>query len=862
MAEQQQIPEDKNLGSISPRGIEQEMRESYLDYAMSVIVSRALPDVRDGLKPVARRILFAMHRIGLRSNARYRKSATVVGEVLGKYHPHGDTAVYDAMVRLAQDWSIRYPLIDGQGNFGSMDGDGAAAMRYTEAKMAPIASELLEDLEKETVDFRPNYDGQHKEPVVLPAKLPNLLLNGSVGIAVGMATNIPTHNLGEVVDATVTLLDNPDATVDELMEHVKGPDFPTGGIIYNAEEIRNAYATGKGKIVTRAVAEIEEGQRGDFRIVVTEIPYMVNKSSLIEKIADLHREKKIAGIADLRDESSDRDGVRIVIDLKKDAYPNKVLNQLFKMTQMQTAFHVNMLALVDGIQPRVLTLKMVLENYIAHRQEVVTRRTEFDLARAKAREHILEGLKIALDHIDEVIATIRASKTKEEAKVNLIKKFKLSDLQAQAILDMRLQALAGLERQRVEEELKEIKKLIGELEAILADPKRIISIIRTEILELRDKYADERRTKIIQRGLDSFSEEDLIPNEQVIVSLTRGNYIKRIKADTYRAQHRGGKGIVGMGVKEEDVVDHLVGAMNHDHILFFTNKGRVFHLKVHEVPQGSRTAKGQAVVNLIQIAPEEKVTAVITLPSFDMGEYLFMATVNGTVKKTKIKDYSVVRRSGLIAIKLDAGDELKWVKMTAGKDEIILASAGGQAVRFDETQVRPMGRATRGVRGIRLRSGDHVVGCDVAHDTDQLVVVMQNGFGKRTDIKLYAKHSRGGSGIKTAEVTKKTGRIVDMFVTDSLEGDLVIVTSQGQVIRTPLKSVSKLGRATQGVTLIRMATGDTVASVTLLRESEATQTVLTAGDTSALELDVDVNTDADAGADPEPEDVETAADDE
>jgi DNA gyrase subunit A len=813
------LPDD-NLGKIEPKILEDEMRTSYLDYAMSVIVSRALPDVRDGLKPVHRRILYAMYDMGIRPTSRFTKSAGVVGEVMGKYHPHGDSAIYDSMVRMAQDWSTRYLLVDGQGNFGSMDGDSPAAMRYTEARMGKIALELLSDIDKDTVEFMPNYDGARQEPKVLPAKLPNLLLNGTTGIAVGMATRIPPHNLRELVGAITLLIDNPEAGVDELMEHVQGPDFPTGGVIYDQTEIKAAYATGKGKVVMRAVAEIVEAGKDSFQIIISELPYEVNKATLIEKIADLVKEKKIQGISDLRDES-DRDGVRVVIELKKDAFPAKILNQLYKQTPMQSAFHVNMLALVDGIQPRVLTLKMVLEYYLKHRQDVVTRRTQFELRRAKERAHILEGLRIALDHIDAVIETIRASKTKEIAHANLCKKFKLSAEQSTAILEMRLQTLAGLERQRIEDEYNDLMKVIGELEAILADPKKVLAVIREELAELVEKFGDDRRTKVVPQALDRLSEEDLVPNEQVIVTLTKGNYIKRLQASTYRAQHRGGKGIVGMTTKEEDIVQHLVAAQNHDHVLFFTNRGRVFHLKVYEIPQGSRTAKGQAIVNLIQIAPDEIVTSLVTLPSFDMGEYLFMATKRGTVKKTKIVDYSVVRRSGLIAIRIDPGDELKWVKMTSGEDDIILTSTKGQSVRFSEAQVRPMGRATRGVRGIRLASGDEVVGCDVATPGAQLVIITAHGFGKRTDLKLYPRHHRGGSGIKTAEVTKRTGMVVAAFSATDFAVDLVIVSSQGQVIRMPLESVKKLGRATQGVTLIRMADADTVASVTPLGEVES-----------------------------------------
>ncbi|MFI5240675.1 MAG: DNA gyrase subunit A [Candidatus Saccharimonadia bacterium] len=808
------------------RTIEGEMERSYLEYAMSVIVSRALPDVRDGLKPVHRRILYAMNNMGIRYNSKFRKSALVVGEVIGKYHPHGDSAIYESMVRMAQDFSMRYPLIDGQGNFGSLDGDSAAAMRYTEARMTRIAGELLHDIDKDTVDFRPNFDGFDKEPVVLPSKVPNLLLNGQMGIAVGMATNIPPHNLGELIDACIHLVTNPHATTEELMQFVKGPDFPTGGIIYGNESIRAAYGTGKGSIIVRAVANIEEDKKGNQSIVVTEIPYALNKSVLVDKIAELHRDKKIVGIADLRDESSMRGstksltgGVRIVIELKRDAYPKKVLNQLFKMTPMQSAFHVNMLALVDGIQPRVLTLEMMLSEFLKHRRIVVRRRTEFELGKAKDRAHILEGLKIALDHIDEVIATIRASQTTDEARINLMKKFNLTDLQARAILQMQLRTLAGLERKRIEDELAELLKLIAELEKILADEQELLRVITAELLEVKEQYGDARRTQIIGSELNKFSEEELVPNEQVIVTLTSSNYIKRIPSNTYKAQGRGGKGIIGMGTKEEDIVDHLVLTQNHDYMLFFTNKGRVFRLKVHEIPTASRTAKGQAIVNLLQLQPEERVTSLITMSQDTKNGYLFMATRMGTVKKTALVDYANVRGSGLIAIKLDDGDELGWVKLTTGKDEIVISTALAQALRFKETEVRPMGRATRGVRGIRLRAGDMVVGMDVAIPNSEMLVIMENGYGKRTKIEQFATHARGGVGIKAGVVTSKTGKTVDVRAITELSDDLVIVSIQGQVIRLALKGISLIGRATQGVRIMRMNENDKVASVALVGES-------------------------------------------
>ncbi|HUD11611.1 MAG TPA: DNA gyrase subunit A [Candidatus Saccharimonadia bacterium] len=816
--EPEQIKTD--IGTVRLQKLETEMETSYLAYAMSVIVARALPDVRDGLKPVHRRILYVMNNLGLRHNAKYRKSASVVGDVMGNYHPHGDSAIYDAMVRMAQDFSMRYPLVDGQGNFGSMDGDSAAAMRYTEARMAAIAEEMLYDIEKDTVDFVPNYDGSKRQPSVLPAKLPNLLLNGQMGIAVGMATNIPPHNLGELVDAIVEIIDNPEATLDDLLKHVKGPDFPTGGIIFGNDSIRQAYGTGKGSVVVRARAEIIEDKKGHESILITEIPYAVNRSTMVEKIAELVKDKRVVGISDLRDESN-RHGTKIVIELKRDSYPKKILNQLYKMTPMQTAFHLNMLALVDnGRQPRVLSLEMMLREYLKHRQVVVRRRTEFELRKAKDRAHVLEGLKIALDHIDEVIKTIRASQTTDEARLNLIKQFTLSEIQARAILAMQLRTLAGLERKKIEDELAELKKLIGELEKILASESEILRVIREELEELKAKFGDARRTQIVGNELGKFSEEELVPNEQVIVTLTTGNYIKRIPANTYKSQGRGGKGIMGMTTKEEDVVEHLVLTQNHDYVLFFTNKGRVFRLKVYEIPAASRTAKGQPVVNLVQLGQGEKVTSLVTFDAKIDHLYLFMTTKLGTVKKTPLADYANVRANGLIAIKLDAGDELKWVKLTGGKDEIIISTALAQAIRFKESEVRPMGRATRGVRGIRLRSGDSVVGMDVVKAGMQMLVVMENGYGKRTKVDQFATHARGGVGIKAGVVTAKTGKTVDVRAILDQRDEVVVVSTQGQVIRMALSNISLIGRATQGVRVMRMADGDKVASVALVGESE------------------------------------------
>lgn len=812
----------KPTHNLTSRPIVDEMQESYLDYAMSVIVSRALPDVRDGLKPVHRRILYAMWDIGLKSTAKFRKSATVVGEVLGKYHPHGDVAVYDSMVRLAQHFSMRAPLIWGQGNFGSVDGDSAAAMRYTEAKLASIADELLLDIEKDTVNFIPNYDASTKEPAVLPAKLPNLLLNGTMGIAVGMATSIPPHNLGEVIDATVHLIENPEADIDDLMKFVKGPDFPTGGAIFSKDDIKQAYATGKGSIVMRAKAEIVENKNG-FAIVATELPYQVNKSDLIIHIAELVKDKKIEGIRDLRDES-DKEGIRVVVELKKDAYPRKILNQLFKLTALQTSFHVNCLALVDGIQPRVLTLKAVLEAYLKHRQEVVRRRTNYDLERAKDRVHILEGLVMALKDIDRIISAIKKSKDKDDAKINLIQKFKLSERQAVAILEMRLQQLANLERLKLEEELKEKRKLIKELEDLLAHPKKILSVIKDELIAIRAKYANDRKTQVFAGAVDKFTQEDLIPNEATVVIITHDGYLKRLPPDTFKAQGRGGKGVIGLTAKDEDAVEHLFSTTTHADLLFFTSRGRVFQLKAYDVPVGSRTAKGQAVVNFLQLAPEEKVSEVISLTDWEGYKYLIMVTKYGVIKKVDINAFENVRRSGLIAITLKAGDSLHWVKPSTGEDDIMLVTIKGQSIRFREKGVRAMGRTAAGVRGIKIKVGDAVAGIDLINEgkpsaDEQLLVIMSNGFGKRTKLREYKIQGRGGSGIKTANVTPKTGAIVTAFVVNAKreQEDLVVMSEKGQAIRLALKSVSVLGRATQGVRVMRFKEEkDQVASVTFV----------------------------------------------
>lgn len=797
------------------RTVENVMEDNYLRYSMSVIIDRALPDVRDGLKPVHRRILYSMNEDGLRATARHRKSANVVGAVMGKYHPHGDAAIYDSMVRMAQPWAMRYMLVDGQGNFGSMDGDPPAAMRYTEARMARVADEILTDIDKETVDFRDTYDGTRQEPTVLPAKLPNLLLNGQIGIAVGMATSIPPHNLSELVDATLHQIEHPEATLDDLLEYVKGPDFPTGGIIYGKDSIRSAYAMGRGGVVVRGVAEIVESNKGRHQIVISEIPYALNKESLVVKIADLVKEKKLVGISDLRDESA-RGNVRIVVDLKKDAYPKKLLNQLYKQTPLQTSFHFNMMALVDGIQPRVLGLQDIIQEHIKHRQVVVRRRTEYELRKAKERAHILEGLKIALDHIDEVIATIRASETTDEAQENLIKRFGLTDIQAKAILAMQLRTLAGLERKKIDDELAELIKLIAELEAILADEKKILKIIKDELAQLKKQYGDERRTKVVPQELGRLSDEDLIADEQVVVTLTAANYIKRSQIVEYKRQGRGGKGRRGMVTREEDVIEKVVNASTHDFLLFFTNKGRVFRLKTYELPAASLNAKGVALVNLLQLQPEETVSALINVSKTDGGN-LFMCTKRGVVKKTPFEQYQNVRSSGLIAINLDNGDELKWIRMTGGDNEVLISTAQGQAIRFHERDVRPMGRVSRGVRGIRLRSDDHVIGMDIVEEGSSIFVISKYGYGKRTKVSQFTPHARGGVGIRSAVVNPKTGELIGVKTLSEDDGqEMIIISSQGQTIRLGLKDIPALGRATQGVRIMRLNDGDDVVSLALV----------------------------------------------
>jgi DNA gyrase subunit A len=809
------VPEQTHSRLIEPRSVEDVMETSYLTYSMSVIVARALPDVRDGLKPVHRRILYTMHEEGLRPTGKFRKSANVTGTVMARYHPHGNVAIYDAMVRLAQPWSMRYMLVEGQGNFGSMDGDPPAAERYTEAKMMKAAEELLVDIDKETVDWVDTYDGERKEPSVLPAKLPNLLLNGQLGIAVGMATNMPPHNLSELIDATVHQIDNPEATLDDLLVHLKGPDFPTGGVVYGKDSLRTAYATGRGGVVVRGVAEVVENSNGRSQIIITEIPYGLNKASLLEKMYDLYKEKKILGLSDIRDESA-RGDVKIVIDLKKDAYPKKLLNQLFKLTPLQSTFHYNMLALIDGIQPRVLGLQDILIEHIKHRQVVVRRRTEFELRKAQERAHVLEGLKIALDHIDEVIAVIRASQTTEEAQINLISKFKLSEIQAKAILEMQLRRLAGLERQKIEDELAELRKIIAHLESILADEKKILAIIREEMLELKEKYGDERRTKIIPNELGKLSDEDLVPDEQVVITLTVANYIKRSPIADYKKQGRGGKGRRGMVTRDEDAVDKLLNASTHDFLLFFTNKGRVFRLKTYEIPATNLNTKGIALVNLLQLQPEEKVSYVVNISKTPDNEgNLIMCTLRGVVKKTPFSQYQNVRATGINAINLDAGDELRWVCMTNGKNEILISTANGQAIRFHEKDARPMGRVSRGVRGIRLRTGDEVIGMDIVKDDSHIFVISEQGYGKRTKVSQFTPHARGGVGIRSAVVNNKTGKLIGVATLKDAEHEVIVISNAGQTIRLGLTDIPEMSRATQGVRIMRLNEGDRVSSMSI-----------------------------------------------
>jgi len=816
-----------SIGVLKPREITEEMKESYLDYAMSVIVSRALPDVRDGLKPVHRRILYTMLEEGLRHNAKFRKSATVVGSCLGRYHPHGDMAVYDSLVRMAQDFSLRYPLIKGQGNFGSIDGDPPAAQRYTECRLSKIGEETLKDIERNTVNFVPNYDGTRKEPTVLPSPTPQLLLNGSLGIAVGMATNIPTHNLSEVCDALVYLIDHPKITTEELFQFIKGPDFPTGGIIYDQKEIIQAYSQGNGPIVTRGKAEVMEQEKtGRIRIIISEIPFQVSKSTLVEQFANLVQEKKIEGIKDIRDES-DKDGMRIVIDLQKDAHPQKILNRLYKFSDLQKTFHLNMLALVDGIQPRVLNLVEVLDYFLIHRKEVIIKRTKYDLEKAKERAHILEGLDKCLSNIDAVIKTIKNSANREEAEKNLMKKFRLTKIQANAILETRLSALAKLERKKIEEELKEIRAKIKELTSILNSPQKIKEVIKKEIKEIKDNFGDERKTKVHAQKLGEIAEEDLIPQEETVLTLTQGGYIKRIDPKTYKLQKRGGKGILGMKTLQDDIVEHFLSAQTHDSLLFFTDSGKAFQTKVYEIPEGTRVAKGRGLLNFLEISAEEKVLSLLALGKNDeaMGtKYLLMVTKDGIIKKTAVEEFENVRKSGLIAINLKKGDSLRSVKKTTGQDEIILVTKNGLAIRFKEKDLRSMGRSAAGIRGIRLKKGDEVIGADVIRVSkpielgkqkekikNYLLVVSENGYGKRTDLDEYRLQGRGGTGIKTVQMTPKTGKLVaSRVLTD--EEDLIVISQRGQVIRTEISQISKLSRSTQGVRLMRLEDGDKIAS--------------------------------------------------
>ncbi|MBN1894850.1 DNA gyrase subunit A [bacterium] len=803
---------------IVPVYIEDEMKNSYIDYSMSVIVSRALPDIRDGLKPVHRRILYGMHELGLRYNRPYRKSARIVGDVLGKFHPHGDMAVYDAMVRMVQDFSLRYTLVDGQGNFGSVDGDSAAAMRYTEARLNQVSEAIIQDLEKNTVDFVPNFDESLQEPSVLPSAFPNLLVNGASGIAVGMATNIPPHHLGEIVDALTALIGRPDLKDETLMNYVKGPDFPTGGIIYGVTGIRDAYLTGRGRITVRAKAALEKGRQGKEAIIVTEIPYQVNKANLISAIADLVKDKKLEGISDIRDES-DRDGMRIVIELKRDAVPQVILNQLYAHSQMQTTFGIIMLALVDGV-PRVLPLKGFLQHFIDHRHKVILRRTRFELEKAERQAHILEGLKIALDHIDAVIALIRKSRDPETARAGLMKTFKLSEIQAQAILDMRLQRLTGLERKKIEEEYLALIKLIEKLKGILESKDKQMALIRDELKEIKEKFGDERRTEIVSQT-EEFSVEDFIAEEDMVITVSHSGYIKRFPVSGYKRQARGGKGVIGAETKEEDIIELLFIASTHHYILFFTNQGKCYWLKVHAIPQAGRGSRGRAIVNLIEVGKDEKISAVVPVKSFEEDKYLFMATRNGQVKKTHLSAYSHPKRTGIQAILLREGDTLIDAALTDGSQEIVLGTRGGQAIRFHESEVRPMGRTASGVRGIALSKGDVAVGMVVIRRDGTLLVVTENGFGKRSEIADYRITRRGGKGIITLKVSSKIGRmitIMDVLDTD----DLLIITAKGQVIRQQIQQIKVIGRNTQGVRLIRLNAEDVVADVArVVREDES-----------------------------------------
>ncbi|CUQ01162.1 DNA gyrase subunit A [Turicibacter sanguinis] len=807
---------------IKPHNIAKEMRTSFIDYAMSVIVSRALPDVRDGLKPVHRRILYSMNDLGMHSDKPYKKSARIVGDVIAKYHPHGDSSVYDAMVRMAQDFSYRYPLVDGHGNFGSIDGDGAAAMRYTEARMSKLAMEMMRDINKNTIDFQPNFDGEEQEPIVLPARFPSLLVNGTTGIAVGMATNIPPHNLSEVIDGCLAYMDNPEIDVLGLMQFIKGPDLPTGALILGTKGIRSAYETGNGSIMMRSKCEIVEGHGGKYSILVTEIPYQVNRERLIEKIAELVKEKRLDGITDLRNESN-REGTRIVIELRKDVNPQVMLNNLFKLTQLQVSYGINMLALVDG-QPKVLNLKEIIAAYIKHQVEVIVRRTQFDLNKAEDRAHILEGLRIALDHIDRIIAIIRGSSTDEEALNSLMSEFSLSERQGKAILEMRLRRLTGLERGKIEEEYQGLVALIADLKDILANEDRVHAIIREELLEVKHKHGDERRTEIVRGSDFDIEDEDLIPEEQVIITLTNNGYIKRQPISTYRSQNRGGRGVQGMGTHDDDYVKELLSTSTHDHLLFFTSKGKVYQKKAYTIPEYGRTAKGLPIVNIIEIAQDEYISAIIPVKEFNDEEFLFFATRSGVVKRTTLSAFGHIRTNGLIALSLREDDELIGVRKTSGNDDIIIASSGGKAVWFEETEVRPMGRTAAGVRGIFLEEGEVAVGMEMVTMNQEILVVTENGFGKRTSIQEYRKTKRGGKGVKTLTITEKNGTLVAMKAVNGDE-DLLIVTNKGVIIRTPIHQISQTGRATQGVKLIRLTDDQLVSSVAVVEHEEAEESV-------------------------------------
>jgi DNA gyrase subunit A len=811
----QQMPVAKSLKDVK---IEDEMKNCYIDYAMSVIIGRALPDVRDGLKPVHRRILYAMHQMGMTPDKPFRKSARIVGEVLGKYHPHGDSSVYDAMVRMAQDFSTRYLTVNGQGNFGSIDGDGAAAMRYTEAKMSKVAMEMLRDINKDTVDFIDNFDGSEKEPSVLPARFPHLLANGSQGIAVGMATNIPPHNLGEVCDGTIAYIDNPDITVDELMQTIKGPDFPTAGVILGKGGIRDAYSTGRGRIKVRSKVDIQQTKRGKQQIIVSELPYMVNKAKLIQKIAELVKDKTVEGITDIRDETDLKHGIRIVIDLKRDANATIILNQLYKHTQLQDTYGVIMLALVDG-QPKILNLKQILYYYVEHQKEVVVRRTKFDLKKAEARAHILEGYRIALDNIDAVIKIIRESRDAKIAKARLMENFTLTDIQAQAILDMRLQRLTGLEREKIEEEYAALEKKIAEYKAILADEQLVLNIIKDQLRELKENYGDPRRTSF-DIDMDDFNMEDLIKEEEVVVTMTHIGYVKRISADTYRSQKRGGKGISALSTRENDFIEHIFTCSSHDDLLFFTNKGKYYNLKAYEIPVGGRTARGTAIVNILDLDSDENITTMIQIKDFDEpGKYLAMATRQGLIKKTALSDYSSSRKNGINGIKLKDGDELINVRIADDSEDIVMGTHEGYAIRFHVADIRPTGRTSMGVRGINLRSGDEVVGMDILSDVSDVLCVSEKGYGKRTPAEQYRIQNRGGKGVQTYKCSKKTGKLVGFNVIDD-GGEIMMINNEGIVIKLKTDDISKIGRSTQGVRLMRLKGDERIATICKVQNEE------------------------------------------